>query len=211
MKLVGSALSPYAARVMLAARYKGIDLPAEAPEGGLRSPSHLALSPVGKVPVLVDGDLVLPESEVIVAWLEDRFPTPSLFPGDANARAKVRLVTRLWDTYSVPSFGPFIANDDREAIRVAKERIDTALGYVDHFRADGEFASGDAFSAADCALIPFFHIIERLQDGFATFDLVQRRPRLEAWWRRSQASDLGQWAAAEIDEAIARMFAEAAR
>jgi glutathione S-transferase len=211
MKLIGSALSPYAARVLIAARFKGIDLPMEAPEGGPRSAAHLAVSPIGKIPVLVDGSLVLPESDVILGYLEDRHPDPSLFPGDAAARANIRLVTRLWDTYSAPSFGPFVENTDAAAIATARERIDSALGYVDHFRVDGEFASGPAFSAADCALIPFFHIMELLQGGFGLFDYVRSRPRLESWWLRTKDSAIGAFARATIDEAVAKMFAERAR
>jgi len=210
MKLIGTALSPYASRVMIAARFKGIDLPMEAPEEGPRSPALLALSPIGKIPVLVDGPLVLPESDVIVAYLEERFPNPTLYPGDAPDRAKIRLVVRLMDTYSAPSFGPFVENSDPAAIANALERIDQALGFVDHFRAGGRFASGPAFSAADCALIPLFHLLELLQGGFGTFDLVRKRPDLEAWWGHSRESEIGTFARAAIDEAIAKMFRERA-
>ena len=205
LKLVGGALSPYAVRVMLAARFKGITLAVEAPAGGPRSAAHLARNPIGKVPVLIDGELVLPESDVIVAYLEDRFPQPTLFPGDAAQRSNVRLLCRLIDTYSAPSLGPFIAGD-QPAITVAIERIDTALGYLDHFRRDGEFASGDAFSAADCALIPFFHAFEALQNGFKTYDLVRKRPRLQAWWERARSTELGKFAATAIDRAVAEML-----
>ena len=183
MKLVGTALSPFTARVILAAKFKGIELPLVEPQDGMRSASHLALSPIGRIPVLVDGTVVLPESGVILEYLDDRFPQPALFPREAAARANVRLLARIQDNYSVPSFGPFLSGD-AAAIAGALARIDTALGYVDHFRIDGEFASSDAFSAADCALMPFFHLFERLQDGFGAFDLVRKRPRLEAWWSR---------------------------
>lgn len=205
MKLIGTALSPYAARVMIAARFKGLDLPMTPPEGGPRSESLPALTPIGKIPVLVDGPLVLPESDVILAYLEDRFPQPTLYPGDAAGRANVRLLARLMDNYSAPSFGPFLANDS-VAQSIALERIDQALGYIDHFRLDGEFASGNAFSAADCTLIPFFHVMERLHDGFQMFDLVSKRPRLEAWWFRTRASEIGVFAREAIDEAIAQMM-----
>jgi glutathione S-transferase len=204
--LLGSALSPYATRVMIAARWKGIELPLESPADGPHSVAALALNPIGKVPVLIDGSLVLPESDVIVSYLEDRFPSPTLFPGDAARRANVRLLARLLDSYSAPSFGPFIANNDKAAVATALERIDLALGYLDHFRIDGEFASGDAFSAADCALIPFFHAFEGLQDGWKTFDLVRKRPRLAAWWSRARETQLGLFARAAIDREVAQLL-----
>jgi glutathione S-transferase len=210
MKLLGSALSPFAVRVMLAARFKQIDLPVEPPSGGTRTAEYLARNPIGKVPVLVDGSLVLPESDVIVCYLEDRFPAPTLFPGDAAERANARLLARLLDSYSVPSFRPFLANSDPGAIATALERIDQSLGYLDHFRKDGEFMSGSAFSVADCAWIPFFHIFEQLQDGFKTWDLARKRPRLDAWWSRARASELGVFARGAMDGAIAEMFRGAA-
>jgi glutathione S-transferase len=211
MKLLGTFLSPYASRVMIAARFKGIDLALEAPDGGPRGAALLALSPIGKIPVLVDGPLVLPESDVILAYLEDRFPNPTLFPGDAAQRANIRLLSRLMDTYSAPSFGPFVENNDPAAIATAMGRIDQALGFIDHFRIDGEFASGPAFSAADCALIPPFHILESLQGGFGTFDLVSKRPGLDAWWSRTRVSAIGEFARGAINEAVATFLQGRAR
>jgi glutathione S-transferase len=210
IKLLGSALSPYVVRVMLAARFKGIELKVEAPAGGMRSREHMALTPTGKVPVLLDDTLVLPESDVIVSYLEDRWPTPTLLPGDAKQRAHARLIVRLLDVYSAPSLRPFLQNDPA-AIAVASERIDCALGYIDHFRQEAEFAAGPAFSVADCALIPFFHAFERLQEPFKTFDLVHERPRLEAWWSRARLSPLGEFARAAIDAAVADMLRSAGR
>jgi glutathione S-transferase len=155
--------------------------------------------------VLIDGALVLPESDVIVAYLEDRFPQPTLYPGDPAQRSNVRLLCRLLDSYSAPSLGQFLAGD-QPAITVALERIDRALGYLEHFRTEGEFASGHAFSAADCALIPFFHAFERLQDGFHTLDLVRKRPGLHAWWSRARATELGRFACEAIDVSVAELM-----
>jgi glutathione S-transferase len=205
MRLIGSALSPYAVRVMLVARYKGIELALEAAPGGARSPEHLARNPIGKVPVLIDGELVLPESDVIVQYLEDRVPNPTILPGDAVQRARARLIARLIDNYSAPSFGPFLQQDPA-AIAVALGRIDDSLRYIDHFRPDGEFAAGDRFSVADCALIPFFHAFERLQEPFKVFDMVRRRPRLEAWWARTCQTELCAYARDAIDRAVAQLF-----
>lgn len=55
-------------------------------EGGNRRPSFLALNPAGKLPVLVDGDLVLTGSVAIVIYLADKFPEDGLLPADIAAR-----------------------------------------------------------------------------------------------------------------------------
>ena len=103
MKLYGSLASPFVARVVLFARLKGITLTPQMPEGGIKSPEYLARNPMGKMPVLdVDG-AALPESEVICEYLEDLHPGSGGLPGDAMARARARLVSRVHDCALLPS------------------------------------------------------------------------------------------------------------
>jgi len=208
MKLLGTPLSPYAARVMIAARAKGMELAVDEADGWPGSATLRAVSPIGKIPVLVDGDIAIPESEIILGYLDDCVPNPPLFPGDARQRANTRLMVRLMDTYSTPSFAPFLPSAEPEARSEALRRIGQALGYIDHFRLDGEFASGEEFSAADCAWIPFFHYFETLQPAFGVLDQVRRYPRLDRWWGRARATPLGEFARGVIDEAVAKMFAK---
>lgn len=61
------------------------------------SEQYLKLNPKGVVPVLIDGDLVIPESTVICEYLEDKFTEPALMPDDPGARALVRLWTKAVD------------------------------------------------------------------------------------------------------------------
>lgn len=203
MKLLASTISPYAMRVMLAARAKGLDLAIEEPD--LHTPQFRAINPIGKIPVLIDGPLVLPESDVILNYLEERYPQPSLLPGSPADRSNARLLVRLIDTYSEPSLSVFF-QPEKEPIALALTRIDTSLGYIDHFRKDGAFASGDAFSIADCALIPFFFAFDQLQGGFGTMDLVNKRPKLGAWWKRARNSPLGAYAFDEMSKGLVRFL-----
>ena len=57
-----------------------------------KHPAVLAANPKGQVPVLVDGDLTLYDSTLIAEYLEDKYPTPSLFPRGPEARARCRLL-----------------------------------------------------------------------------------------------------------------------
>lgn len=59
--------------------------------------SYLKLNPKGVVPLLIDGDLVLPESTVICEYLDDKYPESPLMPVSAEERAKVRLWTKAVD------------------------------------------------------------------------------------------------------------------
>lgn len=62
----------------------------------------MALNPIGKVPCPVDGDFVLPESAVIIEYLEEAGGGLKLLPDDPKARARVRLLVGLVDLYIAP-------------------------------------------------------------------------------------------------------------
>ncbi len=57
--------------------------------GEHRRPEFLKINPAGKLPVLVDGDLVLTESVAIVLYLAEKYPEKGLLPADLTARAQV--------------------------------------------------------------------------------------------------------------------------
>ena len=97
MRLYSFELSPYAARARLAVYRKGLDVEiVEPPEGGPAGEAYRAINPLGKVPALVlDDGTVIPESAVIVEYLEDRFPTASLLPRAPEDRARARLIARV--------------------------------------------------------------------------------------------------------------------
>jgi glutathione S-transferase len=57
-----------------------------------KHPAVLAANPKGQVPVLIDGDVLLYDSTVIAEYLEDKYPSPSLFPHEPANRAKCRLL-----------------------------------------------------------------------------------------------------------------------
>lgn len=61
------------------------------------SEDYLKLNPKGVVPLLIDGDLLIPESTVICEFLEDNYPDHPLFPPDAAGKSKVRLWTKAVD------------------------------------------------------------------------------------------------------------------
>ena len=118
MILYGGLLSPFVMRVVLAARAKGLSLPVHEPEGGLKSAGFLKLNPIGKMPTLVDGDFALPESEIIVQYLDEMHPRPSILPDDPRDRARSRLISRLVDVYVVPQLAPVFQGKpvDREGL-----------------------------------------------------------------------------------------------
>ena len=73
----------------IARRVKRLDITLVPPPGGVRSDAYRAINPLGLVPALVIEDgTVLPESDLIVEYLDERFPEPRLLPDDADRRAR---------------------------------------------------------------------------------------------------------------------------
>lgn len=212
MILYGGKLSPFVMRPLLVSRAKGAEVTLASFEGGIKSPEYLALCPTGKMPLLVDGDLALPESQVIADYLDLALPGPKLVPEDAVGAAKVRLLVRLADTYMVPQLGGlFRGRENPAGVPDALKFMGEALGYIEHYRNAGdEYAFGSRFTQADAALIPLFFFLDALDGPMPTRALVAAKPGLAAWWARAKASPLGAQAVAEQAEGLRQMMASRA-
>jgi glutathione S-transferase len=149
-----------------------------------------ALWPIGKMPVLEDRatGLVLPESSIIIEWLNDRFGG-SLIPKDKAAALDVRLWDRIFDTHVHPHMQAFAADllrpegqRDPHGVAMAVAKLQTAYDLIDRRMADREWAAGEAFSLADCAAGPaLFYAEQRVPFGSrqalaAYLDRLKARP-----------------------------------
>ncbi len=118
-------LSPYAQKVRIALREKGVPFELALPGGlgaGGAAGDFVAANPRAEVPALIDGDVRVFDSTIILEYLEDRFPTPALLPASPADRARVRMIEEVMDTHY--------------------EAINWAMGEIDWFRrAEGEKAA----------------------------------------------------------------------
>ena len=100
MKLYTGDLSPYSAKVRMQIYAMGIedevsfDLPVQFMMGKM-----FEVSPIGRIPVLEVDEGLIPESEVIAEYLDERFPDKALTGGSLKERADVRVVSRIADIY----------------------------------------------------------------------------------------------------------------
>jgi glutathione S-transferase/RNA polymerase-associated protein len=95
-------LSPYAQKVKIALREKGVDFEVATPGGlgaGGVAGEFLAANPRAEVPVLIDGGTAVFDSTVILEYIEDRWPRPPLLPAGAAERARVRMIEEVMDTH----------------------------------------------------------------------------------------------------------------
>jgi glutathione S-transferase len=215
MKLYGSLVSPYVARVVLFAKLKGIELHPQMPEGGIKSAAYLAMNPMGKMPTLEVDGIALPESEVICEYLEDIYPGSGGLPASPADRARARLIARIQDLYIGPNATTFIRNlnpakRDEAAVATAKSAIEAGFGYLEHFLTADPYAAGPELSIADCALLPAFVMMRKtVFPIFGVSDPGSGPGKLGRWWPTVSADPITapfvQQYSAALDDFIRKM------
>ena len=187
MKIYTTRLSPYGNRIYMWAAVKSLPLQIVPPPGGSGSAEFKKINPSGKIPVVVEGDCLIPESMIILDYLEDRFPSPSLRLADAQLRARTRAAVQIHDLYVMPEFNPIFAQFARPELD--GPAIDRIFGAVTErlplicapLPAGSAFAGGSELSLADCAMAPFFLLYKAVAANLARPDLLQTQTRLAQW------------------------------
>lgn len=98
MRLYGDSRSPFFRKCRVVLEEKGLPYEIERLAPVPKTPELLALHPMGKIPILRDGDVVVPDSSVICAYLERAHPTPPLYPPDAADLAAALFLEEYADT-----------------------------------------------------------------------------------------------------------------
>ena len=156
MILYGNALSTYCAKVRVVLRHKRLAYTDREPPGGYGSQAYRAIVAMGTVPGLVDGEVVLSESEAIVEYLEECHPTPAMLPGDAARRAHVRSLSRIHDCWVEPQLRALyaqLAPAQRDPARVSAHcrELRRRLGEFARYARPAPYLGAAQLSLADCA------------------------------------------------------------
>jgi glutathione S-transferase len=125
MKLYGGSRSPFYRKVRVVLEEKGISYQTEALLPVPKTPELLAMHPMGKIPILRDGDVVVPDSSVICAYLERVQPAPALYPQDAAELAAALFLEEYADTRMSEIIGG-IAFETFVRPQILKEKGDLA-------------------------------------------------------------------------------------
>jgi len=140
---------PYCARVRIVLAEKGLEYQTVIVDLDERPAWIYAKNPLGKVPVLEEDDFVLPESAVIMEYLEERYPEPPLWPADPAGRAAGRLLVDRFDQLSRPYYA--LRRGDEEARPELSERLID----LDSLLKTNAFLTGREFGIADAAYLPW--------------------------------------------------------
>jgi glutathione S-transferase len=146
--LYDAARCPYCARVRIVLAEKGLAYDPVEIDLSDRPAWIYTKNPSGRVPVLEEeGGFILPESLVIMEYLEERFPEPALWPADPAERA----LGRLWlDRFDVR------LGDDYYALRRGREsQLDARLAELDAGLEAQPFLSGREYGLADIGYVPW--------------------------------------------------------
>ena len=174
IKLYDADRCPYCARVRIILAEKGIDYEAVVVDLRDRPSWIYEKNPLGKVPVLEEDGLVLPESAVIMEYLEECYPKPPLWPADPAERAEGRLLVERFDSLSRPYYSLRRGEED------ARDRLDDQLALLDDRLGERPFLTGQEFGLADVAYLPW---ILRAESSLGV-DL-DIHPALAAWVERA--------------------------
>jgi glutathione S-transferase len=165
---------PYAARARIVLAEKGLAYDAVEIDLDDRPAWLYDKNPLGRVPVYEEDDgLVLPESRVIMEYLEERYPEPALWPADAAERALARLWLERFDDR---------LGDAYYAVRRGEPRslLDEKLAGLERALEAQPYLSGREYGLADAGYVPW---ILRGLDRFA----IELGPATADWLERLSA------------------------
>jgi glutathione S-transferase len=195
LTIIGSFVSPYVRKVLACMNLKGLAYEVDPITPFFGNDEFRRLSPLCRIPVLVDGEFSISDSSVICAYLDEGYPGHPLFPADPKDRARARWLeefadTRLgelfiWSYFYQKVVRPMVWGEPTDEARVARaeqEDIPAALDYLEgQLPADG-FLFGE-IGAADIAIASFFR-----NGAYAGFETdAGRWPRTASFVERTLA------------------------
>lgn len=125
-------------------------------------PELKQLWPIGKFPVLRDGDKTIVETSTIIEHLQIHHPGPvPMIPADLDQAIEVRMLDRIFDNYVMNAMQPLVTNairpEEKRDPHVAEDvhaALDKSYAWLDARMATREWAAAERFSLADCAAAP---------------------------------------------------------
>ena len=197
VKIIGSYLSPYVRKVLVVLHLKGVAYEIDPIIPFMGDQRFSQLSPLRRIPVLIDDRMTLADSTVICEYLQDRYPEPALYPHDIVQRARARWLeefadTRMgdvfiWQLFNQVAINPFVwgqKTDEAALKKTLTEDIPQVLDYLEAELPSDGFLFGD-LSVADISIAVFFR-----NAAFARFQVdAARWPRTAAFVKRMHSLD----------------------
>ena len=193
IQLYDHPLSPYAQKVKIALREKGVAFETVSPGGlgaGGAQGAFLLANPRAEVPALADGDVTIFDSTIILEYIEDKWPTPALLPASPADRARVRMLEEVMDThFEAINWGLSEirwfrrAEGELEQVLVARaaEQTQNFFAWLDSQLGDRPWFNGDSFGWGDLSVLPY------LNGSVGHGNPPDKGSRLSNWLTRANA------------------------
>lgn len=195
LTIIGNTVSPFVRKVLAILTLKGIDFEIDPIVPFFGDDEFAKISPVRRIPVLIDGDTIVNDSSVVAQYIEERFPYPSALPATAAGRARARWLeeyadTRMADVFIWKAFGrmviaPVFFGTTRD-LEAHQKLLDTEvveiMDYLESVTPQEGFLCG-AFGLADISVAVMFR---NMKYARWTPDAA-RWPKTARWLARAEA------------------------
>jgi len=197
IRIIGAYLSPYVRKVLACLDLKGLSYEIDPIVAYMGDDRFTNLSPLRRVPVLIDDRVTLADSTVICQYLEDRYPTPALYPADVADRARARWLEEfadsrmgdvfIWGLFDHAVISPAVWGTPRDRAvidRIVREEIPPVLDYLES-QLPAEGVLFGTLGIADISIAVFLR-----NAAFARFAVDPRRwPRTASFVDRVLAQE----------------------
>ena len=177
--------------VRLVLQHKNVPFAFHDLESEMGGPTHLALHPFDRVPILKHGDFTVYETSAIVAYIEDAFAGTPLQPQDVRQRARMNQWIGVVNDYVYPYMIYHISHErltfpelgiasDEKIVAHAVPKVATALGVIEQALGHGKpFLLGDPLSLADFYLLPSTYAFSLTPEGKT---MLPKYPAVRRWF-----------------------------
>jgi glutathione S-transferase len=178
LRLISHKLCPYVQRAVIALTEKGVAFERIDIDLANKPDWFLAISPLGKTPVLQVGDTAIFESAVILEYLEETQPKP-LHPDDPLRRAE----HRAWIEFGsavLNDIAGFYAAPDEATFKARTSQLVQRFARLEARLATSPWFDGERFSLVDAVFGPVFRYFD-VFDEIADFGILRGKPKLARW------------------------------
>jgi glutathione S-transferase len=187
LRLVSFTLCPFVQRAAIVLRAKQVAHDIEFIDLKHKPDWFLALSPLGKVPILQVDDTVLFESQAIAEYLDETHP-PAMHPADPLRRAQHRGYIELVSSGLMHTYALFTQAADENAARALAEKVKGVLQLLDHARRGKPYFDGEQLSLVDAAAAPLLQRVAWIEHMF-DFGVFSSLPGAAQWCDAVMADD----------------------
>jgi len=159
MTLYSGSTDPYSHRCRIVLYEKDMDFEIIDVDMHNKPEEIASISPTGKMPVLVERDLILTESNIINEYIDERFPHPQLMPPDPVMRARARLVLSNFE-HDLFSHVNTLEHSLSKASDKARTEIRDSLSQLTPILTKQKYLMNDEFSMLDVAIAPLLWRLE---------------------------------------------------